>query len=615
MKRNHGLILLIIFTIIFFAGCGKKFEESYMEYDEQKEMYTIIPKASEDKENLDLSRIDKNVPDELYIAKFGFNEIKSHLSHGAHIGEDKEQIPYITFVDKENKGHIIFQRDDSVGIEDIPRVVADENILAKEFSDINDENIEEYLNLFEYDTHAFVVSNGDKEKLKIDELTPLKYEVKADSENTGRVTIYTLEGKECYVKITEEGVKEFGHESYDLQKILDGENPESKSFFQDKINKLIKSNGLDKYKLIDYKLGKVSEKDTFDYVILVSKEGSREGNIYVISGNTGEIIASREVKVGDAVVNLELKKLLDTNSLGDRKVIDYLTRDRGPVVPEEFLYSCEEGELIDICEDIKRVPDPKVDKDSGRFYYDFEDLNKIISIQLKDEVLGEIMRKAQKGQKLDDLIQYSEFDIQDNKGELTIVTHMTCYSNGKSEFGQMKRIFQWDEDGWKLIDVDFDFDEYLEQFGGKCMIVNTVTDAEVNDLFKNGSWVLKEEDIDKVFTMTKERILELYENPKITKDDAVTCDNIEYGFGCNYRYSWGPNSIGFLGENHDIAGIKIGMNMDQVKEVIKNSLENKKTIEGKSEEGPYIMTLIGGKYQAKLQFVSGKLEYINLGET
>jgi hypothetical protein len=215
MKKQRIWIVgsICIAIIVGLTACGTENKKtecyiSYLRSDPNTDVMMVEEKAFEIAETVSEDKIDRDIPKEIYAAKFGFKTVKN-IREIIYEPKSDDPLIEIQLQAENNKCYAISDQDGKVTLNEIPRGVLDDEYLKSLFKDVNDSNISEFIDTLAYNW------KHDEEMSNI-QCTLVKYNL----ENTKRgkcLMVYTAEGYEISFYEDDPGRVSYGQ--YDMEDI------------------------------------------------------------------------------------------------------------------------------------------------------------------------------------------------------------------------------------------------------------------------------------------------------------------------------------------------------------------------------------------------------------
>lgn len=235
---------------------------------------------------------------------------------------------------------------------------------------------------------------------------------------------------------------------------------------------------------------------------------------------------------------------------------------------------------------------------TGRLELYYPEENKTYSILFPEDVQQEYLR-SYSGTPFEDSIYHKSTKIVESNGDcITLEIYPICSIWCNANFATLKHTYQWQDGKWNRI-------ESRLEVGGAIEAYDTIkgVDASMREKWfdKNGAhFKITEENINKIFNITKSEIQDIFGEPNHTEGDGdayLVYDHFTVLYTGGGLRPWGPTSFILHGNSQEILGAKIGDHFDKIKNVLGTPKH-----EGFLEEDPDIGILTYYKHGYKFWF-------------
>lgn len=603
IKKFIPIILNFVVIILILSGCNIESPviREYLTYHEDRQVYVIDDDAFENAKKINSERIDPDVDEILYIAKYGFKELKFFEVTTLNKNKSNERI-VIKFVDIEDQGYIIFESIGRVVIKPVPRIAIDDEYQIRFFNQITDANAQDLMDIVLYRPLNMVYGKVEKTFMVFGKemFTYTRHEIERESDEVVTVTLYSEEGLK--IIFNKQSTTEKTYLSYRIREYNDNtavETSVSLEGYRHVVEPFIRENNLI---LVDFKVGFVDDDREVDYVVLAKEDiDDSEGYIFVIDGKSQEVIADTKVKIGYDTALLGLRDITG-NGRGE---IEYLTYD-GEIIRQIFMY--KNGILEEIFYKLKGIPEIRYDMYSNALYVYYDSLDLTHWINLNNRAAEGYFDLIARGMDTRSLTYINSTTMNIEKpGEITIVSYLICTPLGVHELAEISQTFRFNNDNWKLINVEIEiYDNYK---GVNLEIIQGPGEEKAKGWYSEGILTINESNIDEIFNLTKDSVKSIHGSPIYTEgsgDANLIFDVVTYTYLGGNKI-WAPSGITVTGKDSSVFGVNIGMTNDEVRKILGNpETENSNKMSG---EGNILIYNIKG-YEVIVEIIKDRVKTI-----
>lgn len=236
---------------------------------------------------------------------------------------------------------------------------------------------------------------------------------------------------------------------------------------------------------------------------------------------------------------------------------------------KNLIYLYSNNSLKEISFDYDLLPPLLYDLYTERVEFYYPEENKTYSIQLPENIHQEYL-KSYAGTPFESYIYHRSAKIVESHGDcVTLEIYPICFIWYDGPFCGLQHTYQWKDGKWNRIGSRLEVAGNLE---ANDMIKGI--DASLGEKWfgKNGAhFKITEENINKIFNITKSEIKDIFGEPKHTQGDGdayLVYDHFTVLYTGGGLRPWVPTSFMLYGNSQEILGAKIGDHFDKIKSVL-----------------------------------------------